>query len=184
MTKVEYRDVGLNLDLYSNILTKEHAKALYEQLERDVQWSREITPGRRVNQTFGDEGLVYEIHWYGKTTQRKAQPWLPCLIPVRDVLEKLTNQKYNICVVQRYPSGKVGINPHRDREMKAGTTICGISLHQSRTLAMLRGNKTVNVPLESGSLYIFYPPTNDYWAHSIPKDDTKEPRISLTFRNY
>jgi hypothetical protein len=45
--------------------------------------------------------------------------------------------------------------------------------------------RTLNIALPAGSLYIFRPPTNDQWLHSIPKDDTiRTPRISITLRNY
>jgi ectoine hydroxylase-related dioxygenase (phytanoyl-CoA dioxygenase family) len=45
--------------------------------------------------------------------------------------------------------------------------------------------RTLDIALPSGSLYIFRPPTNDQWLHSIPKDERiREPRLSITLRNY
>ncbi len=38
--------------------------------------------------------------------------------------------------------------------------------------------------LENGSLCVIQPPTNDFFTHSIKKDESKNVRLSLTFRNY
>jgi alkylated DNA repair dioxygenase AlkB len=107
---------------------------------------------------------------------------IPILSKLRDIVQKLTSSEYTYCVVQYYPSGKVGINPHKDKEMIPGSTICGLSVGQNRTLRMSRNGKNIDLDLLSGSLYVLYPPTNDYWTHSILKDDSIHPRISLTFR--
>jgi len=121
--------------------------------------------------------------------KRYAIAWckLPILIDIRNHLEQLTGEKYNYCVIQYYPCGKVGIKPHKDKEMILGTTICGLSIGETRFLE-LSPPKFVNeekiiLPLKSGSLYVLKPPTNSYWIHAILTDDTTKPRISLTFRN-
>jgi len=45
--------------------------------------------------------------------------------------------------------------------------------------------RILEVALPSGSLYIFRPPTNERWLHSIIKDESiTEPRLSITLRNY
>lgn len=183
--KEEFRGVNFNVDFYKNFLTPEEAEFAFKTLEKEVKWSSKITPGRRVNQTYGDDGLVYEIHWFNKITKRKAQPWsdISILEAIRDRAQEVTGEKYNICVIQRYPSGKVGIKPHRDKEMTKGTTICGLSIGETRVLTV-SGKTSIKLPLTPGSLYVFNPPTNSYNTHSIEKDDTKGARISLTFRNY
>lgn len=142
----------------------------------------------RKSMIFGDEGSTYTI----KIIDKKVELWLPCLISVREKLEALMinsyqdNTKFNVCVVQRYPSGKIEIKPHRDKEMPYGTKICGISLGQTRMLSIAKWktDPIVSLPLENGSLYIMLPPMNNYYSHAISKDDSKNVRISLTFRNY
>lgn len=179
-----YKDDGLFVEFYSNFISKEYAESLFTTLELNTKWSANITPGRRVNCTYGDDGLVYSIDFMGKTTYRKTKSWDPLLYPLREKLQTITSEKYNICVVQRYPNGSVGINPHRDKEMTPGTTICGVSLGETRTLTLRNSKRKIELCLKPGSLYILHPPTNDYFAHSIEKDSTVKPRISLTFRNY
>ncbi|MDD4931445.1 MAG: alpha-ketoglutarate-dependent dioxygenase AlkB [Candidatus Colwellbacteria bacterium] len=164
-------------------------------LEQAVQWSGPIS-GKRVNCTYGDDGLVYEIKFGGyggrpqTITKRKAIPWdsLPILKGLNKISTMLTEQIYNFCVAMCYPHGGIGINPHRDKEMKKGTTICGWSFLSKRVLRMdpPRYIKTspIQISLHPGSMYEFVPPTNDHWSHCIEKDDREGKRISLTFRNY
>lgn len=182
----EYRDDGLMLDFYPSFIPEDTAQSLYQVLIEHANWQRTLSDKRRTKALYGDEGLIYNINWYGKTSSRDVTPWsnLPILETLKDVLNDVTNESYTICAIQYYPNGSVGINPHRDREMVEGTTIAGISLGSTRTLRLSRGRKELEISLPPGSLYIFRPPTNDYWAHSITKDNTDSPRISLTYRNY
>lgn len=180
----EYRDGKLNFDFYKSIITKEESNNLMSILLKEVKWPRKFTEYKRCGQTYGDEGITYDIHWYGTVTHRKTIYWLKCLLPIKKLIEDLTEQKYNICFIQYYPNGKVGIKKHRDKEMTPGTTICGLSLGSERCLKLERYGKEMVFSLPPGSLYVFNPPTNDCYTHCIEQDDTTEPRISLTFRNY
>jgi alkylated DNA repair dioxygenase AlkB len=65
-------------------------------------------------------------------------PWTEELNFIKERVEAITKNKYSIYVMQRYPYGNIGINPHRDKEMVPGTTICGVSLGQTRVLTMGR----------------------------------------------
>jgi alkylated DNA repair dioxygenase AlkB len=190
-TLYSYRKERLEVDFYHNFLDPETAQDLYQHLEKHAQWRRDITPGRRVNQNYGDDGVSYEYSLRGNLIHRPTCPWseLPVLESLRDAVSNVSRNRYNYCVVQRYPSGRVGINPHRDKEMKHGTDIAGLSLGATRVLTLTppRFNRVdtnpINISLTPGSLYILRPPTNDYWTHSIEKDLTvTESRVSLTFR--
>lgn len=183
----------LTIDFYDHLLSAPDSQTLYDIIESTVRWSKPLTANRRSNQTYGDSGLVYEIEFggYGRpriVVRREAIPWdtFPMLCDLRDAISDITRETYNFCVIQRYPSGRVGINPHRDKEMIMGTTICGLSLGATRTLTMVPPKMVtddqVKLKLPPGSMYVLRPPTNSYWQHSIDKDDTTTPRISLTFR--
>lgn len=179
------KDASLDVDFYEYFLEANSANALFQQLEKEVKWEKAITSNRRTNVGFGDDGLVYNVVYKGKTFPRKAVPWLPVLLTIRDFVSKVTGEYYNFCIVQRYPNGTVGIGPHRDAEMIKGTTIAGVSLGATRKLTMARFNQSFSIPLVAGSLYVLNPPTNTYWTHCIePDKDSSEVRISMTFRNY
>lgn len=175
-------DSGLCVGFYPNFYSEDEATALYTEIDKYLDKGK----SKRSSKSFGEAGLEYVIHWYGKTTVRKLIDWTkyPILLKIRDKLTAVVPEDYNTVVVQRYPSGKCGIKPHRDKEMKRGTVIAGLSLGQTRTLALQRGSKTYKLTLTPGSLYILRPPTNDLWSHCIEEDDSVSPRISLTYRNY
>lgn len=174
--------LGLNFELHLDFLSSDESTSVFNEFNSSFP----LKPNRRLSRTFGDAGLEYVIHWYGKTTVRKAELWTPMLLKIREKLSLQVPEKYNICVVQRYPSGKYGIKPHRDKEMKRGTTIAGISVGETRKLRLSHSRSGVvhEFDLPAGSLYLLKSPTNEYWTHSIEEDSSKDPRISLTFRNY
>lgn len=194
-TKIAYRKERLDVDVYPDFIAPE-AQDLFDYIEEKVSWTKQITPTSRVNQNYGDPGLKYVLKFGGyggkpvKTIERAVLPWddLPPLDAIKEMLLETTGSTYNYCVIQRYPSGRVGINPHKDKEMLPGSLIAGISLGATRTLTLIppKYNKVdcepISIELLPGSLYLLKDPTNRHWQHAIDKDDTKEPRISLTFR--
>ena len=182
MEKQIYKDAGLDVEFYPNFILAEEASEFYRELDKTCVKN----PIKRVSKSYGEVGLKYVIHWYGKTTVRELIPWetVPLLLAIKDRLNSVVPEEYNTVVVQKYPTGKIGINPHRDKEMKHGTVIAGVSLGETRTLTLERNGKKYSIPLNSGSLYVLKPPTNDKWSHCIEQDSTTKPRISLTYRNY
>lgn len=188
--KENIKDEKLDIDFYEKFITEDEANKLYEEIERNCKWKSEFTKTKRASQAYGDKGIVYNVSIWDKTIETRLISWdkLKCLIPIRDKISKVTGQIFNVCYIQRYPCGRVGINPHRDKEMTPGTYICGLSLGEERTLSMMKFYKDIvkktDIKLPNGSLYIMKPPTNQYWTHCIEKDKTKNARISLTFRNY
>lgn len=192
MEQFNYTDGKLlDMDVYPHFLSPKESNSIYNYLENNVKWSKSITKGRRTHQDYGDEGVSYVLNIRGNKLVRNVINWdtLPPLLKLKKKIEKYASPigtKYDYCVIQRYPSGKVGILPHRDREMKNGTHIAGISIGEQRILKMgapyYSKYEDFEVPLPHGSLYIFNPPTNNHWSHCIQKDNTKKPRISITFR--
>ena len=194
-TKITYHRERLDVDVYPDFLG-DHTNNVFDYIEEKVPWTKKITPTSRVNQNYGDPGLKYQLKFGGyngrpeKIIERKVLPWddLPILDPIKEMLLETTGSTYNYCVIQRYPNGRVGINPHKDKEMLPGSLIAGISLGANRRLTLIppRYNKVdgnpITIELPAGSLYLLKDPTNCHWQHSIEKDETNIPRISLTFR--
>ena len=101
------------------------------------------------------------------------------------MVEDVIGEKMTVCAIQCYPNGPIEIKKHYDKEMKFGTKICGISLGSQRKLELSRFEKTHELQLPHGSLYVLNPPTNNNWMHAIPpQPEVHGARISLTFRNY
>lgn len=183
LLRCHHQDNELDVDLYPHFLTPELAQALFEHLITVLQPS-----SKRSATLFGDPGIIYSVTYRDVTFDRPVLDWsnIKGLSELKTYVEQVTNEKYNVCIIQLYPNGSVGINPHRDKEMVAGTRITGLSLGATRTLSFTReGHQTHKIKLPSGSLYVMNQPTNQKWLHSIIKETRiKEPRLSLTFRNY
>jgi alkylated DNA repair dioxygenase AlkB len=187
-TIINYEGDNLDFDLCQNFLSQDEADAVFETCD-NLRWT-EKQMGRRANISYGDKGFVYVVAFKRTSYSRKVIPWeeLPILETLKTRIEELTGNVYNCCAVMRYPSGDFGIAPHRDKEMIAGTTICGLSVGQKRTFVLsppyYLNSEDVKVNLNHGSLYSIKPPTNSYWSHHIPKEPEKTGiRYSLTFRN-
>lgn len=178
------KDLDLNIDFYPNFLSEELANYWYLYLEQIIPHE-----SKRNSLLFGDSGLIYNVSYRNIDTNREVIPWqhLPALSELKNLVENITNQKYTVCAIQRYPNGSIGIAPHRDKEMVSGTRICGLSLGATRTLVFTKNNNpgSLSLHLNSGSLYVMNPPTNQTRLHSIIKEPhIKQSRISLTFRDY
>jgi alkylated DNA repair dioxygenase AlkB len=185
--KCKYQDgKDLDIDYYPHFLDADLATKWYQYLITLFP-----TSTRRTTLLFGNKGLVYKVEFRETTSYRPVISWeeLPALFELKTLVEAVTQQKYTVCAMQYYPSGKVGINPHRDKEMVSGTRICGLSLGTPRTLSFKRAwnedSPPIDISLASGSLYVMNPPTNQKYTHSIIKDPSIQTgRISLTFRDY
>lgn len=183
--KITIKDLKLEIDFYEHFISDVEAKNLFKELALIIS----PVGNKRVCKLFGNEDVVYNVTYFGKTSTKPVFPWFESLIRIRDRITAETGQIYTVCAIQMYPNGNVGINPHRDKEMVKGTMICGLSIGAKRTLSMTKGFTTTEkehqLKLNSGSLYILKPPTNDVWAHCIKKDTKNNgARYSLTFRNY
>lgn len=171
---------GYNVEYDPSFFDEKYSDTIFKYLEANVKWSTKITQGRRVNQSYGDPGIIYEFSIRGKKITRTVTPWkeLPFLEQLKDYVSQKTGKKYNYVVIQRYPNKNVGMKPHRDKEMVPGTTIAGISLGARRTAAI----GSYRFSLGNGSIYMLHPPTNDRHTHCIENGEVDGVRISLTFR--
>ena len=188
-----WRGNGLVASYYDAIVDETISLKWYHEILD--QWPVPLRKGnRRTNQTFGDKGLVYTTVFRtrdGTSRKRvsKAMPWdsISCMKDIRDRVSSVLGYPINNCMVQIYPHGQVGINPHRDVEMintkhPHGEFIAGVSLGQARWLALAKRSQAIYMKLNAGSLYVLDSPTNRSWTHAILKDQSKGIRISLTFR--
>ena len=184
-----YSDTNFSVDFFPSIFDEEDAIDWAKHFEYHLHRIDPSTTSshRRTCLLFG-EVPKYVVKYFGQTFERKVLPWdtIPGLLDIKSYIEDICQETFTVCAVQCYRDGKVGINPHRDKEMKPGTKIAGLSFGQERELILtnIYNKKWIDIPLRNGSLYVLLPPTNDKWLHSIPKDKSTNSRISLTFRNY
>ena len=142
-------------------------------------------PSKKRNGAIYGDLKEYVITYRGQIIKKPVYPWNSEFKELRNKIAETTEQKYNTCALQIYNSGQVGIKPHRDKEMNAGSKISSISLGETRIMRFERsGFEPIDIVLDKGDLCIINYPTNNYWLHSIPTDDTIQARASLIFRNF
>ena len=112
---------------------------------------------------------------------------LPELQEVIQQLESVVGFEPNNCLINYYADGKAKMGFHADQTdiLEAGTGIAIISLGETRTLQFKNkadGSVLVDFVLVAGSLIYMTQEVQEHWLHSIPKTDTDNARISLTFR--
>ena len=103
--------------------------------------------------------------------------------------------KINSCLINKYRTGNDYIAPHCDTNLSFGEypTIIGLSLGSPRNLIFKRMKKysknnckdeSLQLRLESGSLFIMGGSSQKYYTHEIPIEETDDTRFSLTFREF
>ena len=197
---------------FAQLIPIEQSLAILPTLEQKFfqNYSDEDRSGKKRSAVLvGDPNVSYHVSYGGYkgrplvSFSRTPISWdlFPEVFALKEIIEPVSKSTFNVCVIQRYPNGKVGIAPHRDKEIVQGLSdakqdeekimsgkIVGFSIGATRILRLtppsfLTNCQFIDIPLTSGSLYQINPPTNQYWLHSIEKDpQITEVRYSLTFR--
>ena len=189
----QYYNVDYKIDImiYKKYLGDPAADALLQSIiaePRPFKHPLQTKTGqlsKKRNKTIYGDIPEYTICYRGKIIKTPVSPWTTEFKDIRDKISLTTEQNYNTCVLQIYNSGNVGIKPHKDKEMNEGSKICSISLGETRIMRFERsGFEPVDIALDKGDLCIINYPTNNYWLHSIPMDDSTHIRASLIYRNF
>jgi alkylated DNA repair dioxygenase AlkB len=178
------------VNYYGKVFTINEATYYYEKLMDTIAWKldeaiifgKKIITKRKVA-WYGDKNFSYT---YSNTT-RLALPWTAELLELKQLVEKLTNARFNSCLLNLYHSGEEGVAWHSDDEKSLGknSPIGSLSFGATRTFSFKhkRNNETRSILLEAGSLLVMKEETQINWLHCLPKTKkVKSPRINLTFR--
>jgi alkylated DNA repair dioxygenase AlkB len=93
----------------------------------------------------------------------------------------------NNCLINLYHDGKSSMGYHSDNTdiLADNTGVVIISIGATRTLRfrnILDNTNIIDYVLDNGSIFYMTGDLQNDWLHSIPKSDTDDIRISLTFR--
>jgi alkylated DNA repair dioxygenase AlkB len=141
-----------------------------------------------------DEAVIFGKHivakrkvaWYGEAdylytysnTTKKALAWTKELSDLKQIVEELTETKFNSCLLNLYHNGNEGIAWHSDDEKSLGN-----GAERKFSFKHKQTKQTISLVLEHGSLLIMKDATQTNWLHSVPKSKKiTRPRINLTFR--
>lgn len=175
---------------HPGILSSEEAKFYFAQLWIKIDWKpdqvlifgKKIITKRKMA-WYGDEAYSYSY----AHISRKAQPWIPELLVLKEWIERESGETYNSCLLNLYHDGSESMGWHSDaeKELKKGAAIASLSLGAARRFSFKHkaSKETRTLVLESGSLLVMKGSTQDHWWHALPPSrKVAEPRINLSFR--
>lgn len=156
----------------------DNAEALFEKLHATVEWEERMKA--RKTASFGKAYNYSQLNYpYRELT--------PELVYIIEQLKPVIGFEPNNCLINYYTNGQSKMGYHSDQTdiLEADIGIAIISLGATREL-MFRNIKDHNnvlvYELLSGSLVYMRQGVQAEWQHAIPKSETNEGRMSLTFR--
>jgi len=191
------QDASLNLlpfdgEVYyhGKLMLHVEADSFFHDLMINIPWENDqhIIFGKRIVTKrkmawFGDQAFVYT---YSQVT-RTALPWTNHLRELKSMVEKISKESYNSCLLNLYHAGEEGMGWHSDdeKELKKDGAIASLSFGAERKFQFKhkRTGDLVDIFLEHGSMLLMKGLTQTHWLHRLPP--TKKvlnPRINLTFR--
>lgn len=178
------------VNYYGKIIPSELTSHYLNQLLDTIEWQndevflfgKKIVTKRKVA-WYGEKEFEYT---YSNQT-KKAKLWNSVLLELKKIVEDISGESYNSCLLNLYHDGSEGMGWHSDAEkaLKKDGSIASISLGQERKFNFKHkvSQEKVSVLLENGSLLIMKAPTQSHWLHQLPvSKKTNGIRINLTFR--
>ena len=178
------------VNYFGPVLSPGAAGSLYECLLHTIPWKSDevVLFGKRII-------TARKVAWYGDAnfsytysgTTKQALIWTPELAALRTLIQTLTGDQYNSCLLNLYQSGNEGMGWHSDDEksLDRKSSIASVSfgaIREFRFKHKVTGVKAA-VQLDHGSLLVMRPGAQTHWLHSLPKTaKVGSPRINLTFR--
>lgn len=178
------------VNYYGKILQHPEAKYYLDILLDTIAWKNDeaVIFGKHIIANrkaawYGDSNYAYT---YSNTT-KEALPFTKELLVLKALVEKISEAKFNSCLLNLYHDGNEGMAWHSDDEKSLGpnTTIASLSFGAERKFSLKhkQTKQTISVVLQTGSLLVMKGATQTSWLHSLPKTTTiKKPRVNLTFR--
>lgn len=175
---------------YGKILPYREANRYFDLLLQNIQWKNDeanilgkhIVTKRKVA-WYGNSDYSYA---YSNTT-KQALAWTRELSVLKRLVEEITGESFNSCLLNLYHNGNEGLGWHSDDERSIGknTPIASLSFGAERKFSFKhkQTKQIVSLVLEHGSLLVMKGATQTNWLHSLPKSNRiTQARINLTFR--
>jgi alkylated DNA repair dioxygenase AlkB len=175
---------------YGKILPYREANRYFDLLLQNIQWKNDeanilgkhIVTKRKVA-WYGNSDYSYA---YSNTT-KQALAWTRELSVLKRLVEEITGESFNSCLLNLYHNGNEGLGWHSDDEKSIGkyTPVASLSFGAERKFSFKhkQTKQTVSLVLGHGSLLVMKGATQTNWLHSLPKSNRiTQARINLTFR--
>lgn len=163
--------------IYIQNFCKEPQK-IFETLSHKVLWDSQMTV--RKTASFG-KAYNYSQMFYPEVD------FLDELKPLIIQIEKVLGFEPNNCLINFYENGQARMGWHSDQIdiLYPGTGVAIVSLGSERSLKFRKISNseiTKEYLLASGSSLYMTQSVQKEWQHAIPKCETSQARMSLTFR--
>lgn len=151
---------------------------LFDKLKKEVDWDESMAT--RKTASFGKAYNYSQIKY-------PFQPFTSELKKIVVSISKTLNFEPNNCLINYYLDGKSKMGFHSDQTdiLFEGTGVAIVSIGETRILRfrnIIDKQLIYDYELPSGSLIYMTNEVQEKWQHAIPKSNTEESRISLTFR--
>lgn len=175
---------------YGKILPYREADRYFDLLLQNIQWKNDEANilGKHII-------TKRKVAWYGNSdysyaysnTTKQALAWTRELSVLKRLVEEITGESFNSCLLNLYHNGNEGLGWHSDDEKSIGkyTPIASLSFGAERKFSFKhkQTKQTVSLVLGHGSLLVMKGATQTNWLHSLPKSNRiTQARINLTFR--
>lgn len=178
------------VNYYGKIFDMNLSDIFFDTLLKTIEWKN-------------DEAIIYGKHiitkrkvaWYGEkpyeykysNITKTALLWTRELIEIKKVIETISGEHFNSCLLNLYHNGDEGMAWHSDgeKDLKKDGAIASISFGAERKFSFKHKEtkETVSILLEHGSLLMMAGTTQSHWLHRLPPTKRAfNPRINLTFR--
>jgi len=175
---------------FEKVVADEQLEEFYEALLNNIHWEnekvimfgKEIITKRKVA-FYSDPSISYR---YASKT-KIGLPWTSTLIIIKNIVESITKESYNACLLNLYHNGEESMGWHSDNEKEiiANSSIASLSLGANRKFSFKHkiSKETVSIELENGSLLEMKGSVQTHYWHALIKSKkVTAARINLTFR--
>ncbi len=151
---------------------------LFTLLEKSVLWDERMQA--RKTASYGRAYNYSQISY-------PYQDFLPELKLIVDLITDHLGFEPNNCLLNYYLDGKSKMGFHSDQTdiLSKNTGVAIVSLGETRVLRFREienKERLIDYSLPAASLIFMTQEVQSVWQHSIPKSDTENGRMSLTFR--
>jgi alkylated DNA repair dioxygenase AlkB len=175
---------------YGTVFNQEESNNFLLLLQKYIEWKNDEVKifGKRIV-------TKRKVAWYGSkpflysysNTTKTALPFTKELLAIKAIVEKVSNETYNSCLLNLYHRGEEGMGWHSDAEpeLKPNGAIASISFGAERKFNFKHKitQEKKQIILQHGSLLVMKGTTQQFWLHQLPPSKLiKDIRINLTFR--
>jgi alkylated DNA repair dioxygenase AlkB len=178
------------VNYFPHFIGNKDAQQFYQSFNAGIQWKADevMMYGKRIVTKrkmawYATQDISYE---YSHIT-RQSLPFTKELHQLKALIENISGETFNACLLNLYHSGEEGMGWHSDDEpsIVPNSAIASVSLGANRRFSLQhkKTKQVVDIVLENGSLLMMKGETQTCWQHALSK--TKKvngSRINLTYR--